>query len=311
MAERQVSHAPLWVRLVAAGVRRLPWARYRVLHDFCPRSRPPFWMTLPPESGRLGFLCDLQDTVAREVCFTGQYEPQETMLVRSTLRPGMTFVDVGANWGYYTLLGAHLVGPTGRVVSLEPHPALYAVLRGNIDHNRLDQVTTLQVAAADRPGGVTLNGFDRGNGNFGLSRIDPDAAPERGVSVPARPLDELLSREGLDRVDLMKMDIEGAETLALDGLRRTLAARRVRRLLLELHPALLIGSDRTPRSVLDRLTGYGYRSWRIDHSPEMTRRAAYRRVDDIRVLLEPGGERALDDPWPHLLLTSPGVEPTL
>ena len=80
---------------------------------------------MPREVGGFTFECDLRDAISREVCFTGRYEPLETLLVQSTLRPGMTFVDVGANWGYFTLVASHLVGSSGLVVSLEPDPRLF------------------------------------------------------------------------------------------------------------------------------------------------------------------------------------------
>src|SRR3989442_13351056 len=79
------------------------------------RRVDPFWMHLPPDVGELAYACDLRDGLMREVYLTGRYEPQETALLRHLLRPGMTLVDVGANWGYFTLVGAHLVGASGCV----------------------------------------------------------------------------------------------------------------------------------------------------------------------------------------------------
>jgi tRNA G37 N-methylase Trm5 len=128
-------------------------------------------MRLPEELGGGFFRCDLRDSIAREVCFTGRYEPQETALVRALLGPGMSFVDVGANWGYFTLLAAHQVGRSGRVISLEPDPRLFPVLADNIAVNHLSQVTALQVAAGSESGSLTLAGFDEAGDNFGLSRV--------------------------------------------------------------------------------------------------------------------------------------------
>src|SRR6266478_1482635 len=119
--------APLWVRVAAWIVRVLPLGRYRVMRVL-PRSSAPFRMCLPKFRGGYSFRCDLNDAISREVCFTGQYEPQETMLMQALLSPGMTFVDVGANWGYHTLLAAALVQSGGRIVSLEPDPRVVAVL---------------------------------------------------------------------------------------------------------------------------------------------------------------------------------------
>src|SRR6266566_1848196 len=138
--------APCWVRLSAALIRHLPAGRYRTMQKL-PRPCSAFLMHLPEEVGGYSFRCDLRDTISREVCFTGRYEPQETALGRSTWRPGMSFVDVGANWGYFTLLAASLVGTNGRVLSLEPDPRLFSILRDNIVRSGLNQVTALQLAA--------------------------------------------------------------------------------------------------------------------------------------------------------------------
>src|SRR5437867_7825119 len=160
------------------------------MNRICPHSLEAFWMRPPQALGGWGFRCDLRDSIAREVCFTGRYEPQETALVRAILRPGMTFLDVGANWGYFTLAAAHLVGETGRVVSLEPDPRLFAVLRANLADNRLGHVVALPVAAAEQPGWLTLAGYDEEDGNFGLSRLVTRAATgARAFRVAARPLD--------------------------------------------------------------------------------------------------------------------------
>ena len=89
-------------------------------------------MRLPDSLGGFTFICDVRDSLMREVCFTGMYEPQETLLAQQLLRRGMTVVDVGANWGYFTLLAAHLVGNRGRVLSLEPDPRMFRLLQQNV-----------------------------------------------------------------------------------------------------------------------------------------------------------------------------------
>jgi tRNA G37 N-methylase Trm5 len=124
------------------------------------RGADPFWARLPAELGSLFFRCDLRDGIMREVCLTGRYEPQETALLQRILRPGMTFVDVGANWGYFTLCGAHLVGRTGRVVSIEVDPRACRTLKANVKRNMLESVTVLEVAAATRrgPAATTIRG---------------------------------------------------------------------------------------------------------------------------------------------------------
>jgi len=299
------------VRLAARVIRCLPLGRYRLIHWLACRPPPAFEMRLPERLGGASFRCNLRDAIAREVCFTGLYEPQETALVQAFLRPGMTFVDVGANWGYFTLLAAHLVGSSGRVVSLEPDPRLFASLTDNLTRNCLSQVTALPLAAADKSGILTLAGYQESGENWGLSRIT-SVNPGSGVpsfQVAATALDDLLDEPGLDIIDLMKIDIEGAEGFALKGLARSLARQRVKRLLLELHPDQLAEHEHSLEGMLEKLEGAGYQAWSVDHSPRANRRAAYARRLNVASLLQQFDPRAALDTWPHLLWTVPGWEP--
>jgi FkbM family methyltransferase len=300
--------APMWVRVAGAMIRRLPAGRYRVINKICRRPPSAFLMPLPAEMGGFTFKCDLRDTISREVCFTGRYEPQETALVQSILRPGMTFVDVGANWGYFTLLAAHLVGKAGRVVSLEPDPRLFPILQESIVRNYLEQVTVLQVAAASEEGTLKLAGYNESGDNFGISRIVCEGEQESTFDVIARPLDKLFDDLGLHTIDLLKMDIEGFEWYALSGLENSLSHLRIKRLLIELHPAEIAGHGQSLKEIIGQLRGFGYRPWQLDHSKAASRRAAYGKSQDLNHSLRPFDERAGLDDWPHLLWTMPGLE---
>jgi FkbM family methyltransferase len=264
------------------------------------------------ELGGYSFECNLQDSISREVCFTGRYEPQETALIQAILRPGMTFVDVGANWGYFTLLAASLVGKAGRVVSVEPHPKLFAILHENMQRNRLAQVTALQVAAGKERGVCKLLGYDEALSNFGMSRIVSETRsplPIPILNVAVSPLDVLFDELDLKIIDLLKMDIEGAEGTALQGLERSLSTLRIHRLILELHPEQLAEHQQTPQDIIRQLSNLGYRAWTIDHSVEGTRRAAYAKRVDTRALLRRFSGLEVLDRWPHLLWSMPHLEP--
>jgi FkbM family methyltransferase len=266
-------------------------------------------MDLPPGCGGYRFRCDLRDAIASEVCFTGRYEPQETALVKAVLAPGMSFVDVGANWGYFTLLAAHQVGPSGRVLGLEPDPRLFKLLTENVEQNGLHQVVTLQIAAADQPGTMTLAGYDDRGGNFGLSRLTrQEVGTQPFFSVTGQPLDTLFEQQNLSAIHLLKMDIEGAEGFALAGLAQSLAQRRVRRLLLELHPVQLAEHGHSPASVLGKLTQAGYRIWAVDHSRSASRHAAYATGLDPRSLLRPLQPQSELGNWPHVFCAAPGLD---
>ena len=312
---------PFWVRCAAALIRRLPAGRYRVMKRLGKGSFP-FVAALPAALGGLRFTCDLHDGIAREVCFTGQYEPQETALLQAFLRPGMVFADVGANWGYFTLLAAAKVGRLGRVISLEPDPRLFATLQSNVILNGLNQVELLQVAAAAETAILTLAGYDERCDNWGLSKLIERGAPspylpqrsgevKAGAStfgVVARPLDVLLDEQGIDQVDFLKMDIEGAEELALRGMGAGLVRHRYRRILLVVHPTILTDRGCSVSEVLRSLVQAGYRGWWIDHSWSVSRKAAYRRTFQPREFLQPFRATQPPDAWPHMLWLCPEVE---
>jgi FkbM family methyltransferase len=306
------SSPPAWVRVAAAVIPALPAARYRLIDRLCRRAPTPFWMELPADAGGYAYECDLKDAIVREVCFTGRYEPQETALLRALLRPGMTFADVGANWGYFTLLGAHLVGPRGRVLAVEADPRMFATLARNIARNALPHVTALHAAVADRACTVTLAGYRDGDDKRGLSKlVETVPAGSPTFRVAAQPLDAACDRLGIVACDVVKMDVEGAELLALVGMAEGLRAGRYRRILIELHPTMLAERGTDIAAVVGALGDNGYRGWWIDHSPTITRRVAYARRPRVTGLLTPFDPAAPGlwrrDAWPHMLWLAPSV----
>jgi FkbM family methyltransferase len=298
-----VRQQPAWVGAAAAIIRRLPRGRYRAANWFGRRPVRPFWARMPSGLGGLRFRCDLRDAIMRDVCLTGGYEPQETALLRRILRPAMTFVDVGANWGYFTLAGGFLVGRSGRVVSVEADPAACGALRANCSRNHLDWVSIVGAAASDRSGTVRFQSYESHaseSGNYGVATTTTVVEGAGVVDVEGRTLDELLDEARVDRVDLLKMDIEGGEGRALAGLHRRLSAGIIDQLILEVHPRHLADQGSSAEQVVRQLRDYGYRAWSIDHSVAVTQRVAAGRMD-VSETLAPLGDASDLGPWPHLL----------
>jgi FkbM family methyltransferase len=309
-ADAGVQRIPLWLDLAARVVRALPAGRYRAMNWVARRNTGPFVARMPRDLGGLRFLCDLSDPLMREVCLTGRYEPQETALLQRLLADGMTAVDVGANWGYFTLVAAHLVGPRGHVVSVEADPRAHHTLAWNVSSNGLRSVRVVAAAAADQAGMLSFAAYgtqlDTGS-NFGLVLASASDDGGRRFDVPAKPLDRILDEAGIGRVDVLKMDIEGAEARAIAGLARRLSTGQVDRIVLELHPAYLREQGSSARAVIDCLSGYGYRAWSIDHSPRTHHRAVSRAFDAASLLTPFASDGHLGE-WPHLLWAREGLD---
>src|SRR5579883_1399938 len=169
---------PLWASLSASMIRRLPLGRYRMMDWLCRGSSARFVAQFPGSSSGLRFECDVRNSLAREAFFTGKYEPPETFLIRRLVDPGGTFVDVGAHWGYFSLIMAEHVGAAGRVLAIEADPRIYAILERNFAMNDLPQVQLVYAAAAAGSGVLPLISFDEHHNNWGISRIA--AGSERG-----------------------------------------------------------------------------------------------------------------------------------
>src|SRR5688500_7580237 len=212
--------APWRIRALRGLLRRLPRGRYRALQSAPAKGR--FTARLAAEIGGAMFDCDLSDLLSREVCFTGLYEPPVTRVFQRQLRPGGTAIDVGANWGYFTLLAATAVGPSGAVVSLEPDPRQYDTLARNVAMNGFTHVTTVRAAASANAGRMTLLGYADDEENRGVSRIAADGEASRHgaarqFDVDGVTIDALVP--AVREVDLVKIDVEGAEDLVLQGMR--------------------------------------------------------------------------------------------
>jgi FkbM family methyltransferase len=164
--------------------------------------------------------CDLRDSVQGALFYCGTYEPQTTALISDALRPGETFLDVGANVGHYTFVAAKRVGLAGRVVAIEASRSTAERLAADVERNNLSAVVTVHnVAAGDHRSTSRLYAADD-PAQVGMRHLDPGASHSPIEEVAVLPLDQLLP--GL-RPNVVKMDIEGAELRALSGMSKMLS----------------------------------------------------------------------------------------
>lgn len=151
----------------------------------------------------------------KRVLFTPQYfDPLERELLAGRLREGFRFIDIGANIGAYSLFLAARAGPTARILAVEPQPEVFARLTFNIALNPFGTVKAIACALADKPGELTLflDPANRGESSVRILRSSTSTT----VRVPATTLLALVQSEGYDRLDAVKLDVEGAEDLILE-----------------------------------------------------------------------------------------------
>ena len=141
------------------------------------------------------------------------FDEAERNLLVSRLHPDFVFLDIGANIGGYALAVAAKAGPRARILAMEPQPDVFERLVYNIRANPFGTVKALAVAVADRDGEITLFLDPRNKGEASVKIVNQDRAGR--VRVPARALLGIVEEEGLDHIDAMKLDVEGAEDIIL------------------------------------------------------------------------------------------------
>lgn len=182
----------------------------------------------------------------------GSYEMGKCARFAKAVLPGGVVFDLGGNVGYYTLLSSIQAGPQGRVFAFEPLPRNLDFLKRHLALNRIENVTVIEAAVSERSGTV---------------RFEEDASTSKGrigaqgaLEVKSLSLDDWIGQGLLPAPDLLKIDIEGAEFLALQGARKMLARS---------HPVIFLSthSGLVHRECIELLESLGYRVAPIDGRP--------------------------------------------
>ena len=200
-------------------------------------------------------------SVSGPIIDEGFWEPHVERMLRRFLAPGSVFVDIGANVGWHTALASSIVGTNGLVYAIEPNPENARLIAHTIDHNKLSNVRLIPLALGETTGFSVYRSAIGSNGGF-LGQVQPDLLDPRATVVPTIRFDDL----GIARVDVIKIDVEGAEPIVLRG-----AAAAIERD----HPVIIFEfSDEmtqwiggvASRDHLKVLESYGYELWQIERS---------------------------------------------
>jgi FkbM family methyltransferase len=216
------------------------------------------WTTVTTRHG-FKMKLNLSDWVDKHIFATGLYEPEVVNVVLNALKPGDIAVDIGANIGFFSLLFAKLVGSDGKVLSFEPQPKVVARLKENISfHANSSVIEVNEFALGANSGTVNFNCGPEDHSGVGSLR-ELRGSPEH-IQVKVCRGDDVFDRNMPIR--LMKIDVEGAEYLVLEGIRETLKTWHPD-LIMEISDSYLKQLGSSANQLTREFQSYGYRMWKL------------------------------------------------
>jgi FkbM family methyltransferase len=195
----------------------------------------------------------------------GSYETFVTDVLEALLKPGMTFFDVGANIGIYTALAARLVGPTGRVIAIEPETVNVAIIRKTV---RLNAFANVRIEARAAGDSITHASLYVSNENPADHRLHDSTGRRGQIRVAIVTLDALAAECGVEHADVIKIDTQGWEAAVFAGMPQLLAATSKPIVVTEFWPWGLAQAGSDPRALLDHFVASGLQIYEIDSDRE-------------------------------------------
>ena len=208
------------------------------------------------EDGLL-FECALGDSAGR-ILTVGSLERLERQFVRHWLKPGDVFFDVGANLGLFTVTGARRVGPAGHVYAFEPSQREAGFLQRNLERNGLSNVTVVTAALSDHSGTAQFAVAADGGNNSLMKNEHPQQRIQYWQTVPLTTLDEYVAAHSIERIALIKIDVEGGEANVLRGAAGLLSGPNAPAVLAEFCDMTAAGFQSSGHKLYEALATYGY-----------------------------------------------------
>jgi FkbM family methyltransferase len=216
-----------------------------------------------------GHIMFLDPVDSLNLSINGVYEPLETELFKKLIKKGDVVLDIGANIGYYTLIAAKLVGENGRVYAFEPDPDNFALLKKNIKINGYQNVILVQKAVSNKTGKLRLYLSDDSAAEH---RIFDSRDGRRSIEIEAIRLDDYF-KDYFGKIDLIKMDIEGAEWGAIQGMLNLLEKNKTLKIITEFWPSALERFGIEPEQYLKLLLEQGFKLYYINEQKKILERA--------------------------------------
>jgi FkbM family methyltransferase len=204
----------------------------------------------------------------RFIIAIGTYDLAINNLIEKTVKAGMVCMDIGANIGHMTLHLARKVGPSGKVFAFEPVPHIYQKLQNNIKRNSFENiVSAYELALSNQTGMATIGYADNlieNQGMGSLVNIKNDVVTYQR-QIQTKTIDEFVREMKIKGVDFLKIDIQGAEILLLDGGKEVFSSLSPD-LVIEISPSDLACCGHSPHDLIDRLMNYNYKIYEIQRN---------------------------------------------
>ena len=207
-------------------------------------------------------------SLAPHLALNGYWEMWITNVFKRLVKENIVVFDIGANFGYYTLIAADKVGDSGKVYAFEPDPSIFEFLTRNIEINGFkNRAEALQVAVMDKEESMKFFSFKKhlGDSNLFYQRNDEDVSIE---DVKTTSIDSFVRKFNVSKVDVIKTDAEGAEPYIFKGMKRTIEENSNLKIISEFHPTHTAWYN--PRKFLEDIISYGFELKYIDeHTSEI------------------------------------------
>lgn len=203
-----------------------------------------------------------------EPLFIGRgFEESEIELMRFLTKPGMQVIDVGANVGFYTILLGKFVGPTGHVWSFEPFPPAVNYIKQNVELNLLSNITIVEKAVAEKTGMLDFNVFPEGcdvyNSLGATNRPEEKLQAVRKISVAVTSIDDIADDIGIKKIDLIKIDVEGAEERVLRGAKNIIRFSPNVQIVVEIYEPSAEQCGCSSERLIEMLRSWGFSMYKI------------------------------------------------
>jgi len=193
--------------------------------------------------------------ISSELIIYGVHEPLTTKLILSEIKPGMTILDIGSNIGYYAILESNLIGTTGKIYSIEPSPINFKLLEENLKLQKMNNFKIFNLAIGNKNDKLEFLISEKSNWSKIKEDSDIIGKNDTIITVPVKSLNLFCKENNLEKIDLIRMDVEGYEEKIIEGGKEIL--KNIKPILMiEIHK-MYLGKERTIK-ILKELNELGY-----------------------------------------------------